>query len=64
MLEVPTPIQSQAIPIGFSGKDLIGISPPGSGKTFSYLIPLIFHALKSSSKPSVLILSPTRELAD
>ncbi|MEO9484611.1 MAG: DEAD/DEAH box helicase [Ekhidna sp.] len=60
---VPTPIQSQAFPAILSGKDLVGISQTGTGKTFAYLIPLL-KDLKFSKEinPRILILVPTREL--
>lgn len=64
----PTPIQQQAIPVVLSGKDLLGIAQTGSGKTASYLLPIIEGLLKESSakhrEPATLILVPTRELAD
>ncbi|CAI4055910.1 hypothetical protein SKDZ_02G3430 [Saccharomyces kudriavzevii ZP591] len=64
-----TPIQSQALPAIMSGRDVIGISKTGSGKTISYLLPLLrqVKAQRSLSKhetgPLGLILAPTRELA-
>ncbi|CAI6241920.1 unnamed protein product [Periconia digitata] len=65
--EKPTPIQSQAIPIAESGKDMIGIAKTGSGKTLAFGVPMIRHILdqrplKSSDGPIGLILAPTREL--
>jgi len=64
----PTPIQSQAIPIALSGRDLIGVAKTGSGKTAAYLWPLIVHImdqrdLKAGEGPIGLILAPTRELS-
>ena len=64
----PTPIQSQAIPIALSGRDLIGVAKTGSGKTAAYLWPLIVHImdqrdLKVGEGPIGLILAPTRELS-
>ncbi|OLY78597.1 DEAD-box ATP-dependent RNA helicase 24 [Smittium mucronatum] len=63
----PTPIQTQAIPIVLSGRDIIGIAKTGSGKTGAYLWPLIVHILGQSEAKSYLgpfgiILAPTREL--
>lgn len=63
----PTPIQSQAIPIALSGRDIIGIAKTGSGKTDAYLWPALIHImnqkeLQSGDGPIVLILAPTREL--
>ena len=61
-----TPIQAQGLPIIMSGRDFIGISKTGSGKTLAFLIPAIVHLLAkniSSRTTSILVLSPTRELA-
>ncbi|SCU84030.1 LAME_0C07888g1_1 [Lachancea meyersii CBS 8951] len=65
----PTPIQAQAIPAIMSGRDVIGISKTGSGKTVSFFLPLLrqIKALQPLSRdetgPLGLILAPTRELA-
>ncbi|WP_369048326.1 DEAD/DEAH box helicase [Tenacibaculum sp. UWU-22] len=58
-----TPIQEEAFPIVRSGKDVVGISQTGTGKTFAYLLPIL-RDLKFSKQqhPRVLILVPTREL--
>jgi len=59
----PTPIQDQAIPEISLGKDVIGLANTGTGKTASFLIPLINkHLLDKNQK--VLIVTPTRELAE
>jgi ATP-dependent RNA helicase DeaD len=58
----PTDIQEQAIPIIKSGKDIIGKSKTGSGKTAAFGIPLL-DSLKHSSNVQALVLAPTRELA-
>lgn len=62
-----TEIQSQAIPYGLLGKDLIASSKTGSGKTLAFLLPAVHRVLKtkaiSRKDPRVLILAPTRELA-
>ena len=58
----PTPIQDQAIPVILEGKDLLGIANTGTGKTASFLIPLIEKVLKDKNE-KVLIMAPTRELA-
>ncbi|WP_020531480.1 DEAD/DEAH box helicase [Flexithrix dorotheae] len=61
--ETPTPIQEEAYPIILSGKDIVGISQTGTGKTFAYALPLL-RDLKFSRQvhPRILILVPTREL--
>ena len=63
----PYPIQKEAIPAILSNKDVLGIAKTGSGKTASYVLPIL-NNLKSN-KPlknrhvKVLVLVPTRELA-
>ncbi|XP_062212275.1 DEAD-box ATP-dependent RNA helicase 16 [Phragmites australis] len=64
-----TPIQREAIPLILEGKDVIAKAKTGSGKTFSYLLPLLHELLKLSSEgrirkpaPNAFILVPTREL--
>jgi ATP-dependent RNA helicase RhlE len=61
----PTPIQAQAIPLIMEKKDLIACAQTGTGKTASYLLPLLDQIAKSGNKDhtSTLILAPTRELA-
>ena len=60
----PTPIQQAAIPIILRGKDLIACAQTGTGKTASYLLPIINNICKSNREEiSALILAPTRELA-
>ncbi|KAJ1550837.1 hypothetical protein HK096_004721 [Nowakowskiella sp. JEL0078] len=63
----PTGIQRQAVPVALSGRDLIAIAKTGSGKTASYVWPMLTHMLSqpplTTSGPIGLILAPTRELA-
>ena len=67
----PTPIQSQAIPIVLSGRDLLGAAQTGTGKTAGFTLPMLqrFSAqANTSTSPArhpirALILVPTRELA-
>src|SRR6185436_11638810 len=59
---IPSPIQDQAIPIVMGGKDVIGIANTGTGKTAAFLLPLITKLL-NDKKASVMVLAPTRELA-
>lgn len=63
----PTPIQSQAIPIIISGKDLIATAQTGTGKTAAFVLPIlqVFNKdrLLRGKRIRALILTPTRELA-
>lgn len=59
----PTPIQQQAIPHVLEGKDLIGASQTGTGKTAAFALPLLSR-IQPLGKPQILVLEPTRELAD
>lgn len=65
--EKPFPIQEQIIPKVIAGKDVLGIAKTGSGKTASYVLPLLTNLQQSKKKEnrhvSVLVLVPTRELA-
>ena len=58
----PSPIQDQSIPVGLKGQDVIGIANTGTGKTIAFAIPVI-HKLLTTSDSRVLIMAPTRELA-
>jgi ATP-dependent RNA helicase DeaD len=60
--EEPTPIQAQAIPIGLSGKDMIGQAQTGTGKTTAFGIPLL-EKIDINEGIQGLVLAPTRELA-
>ena len=64
----PTPIQAQGWPIALSGRDMVGIAQTGSGKTLAYILPAIVHIINQprllrDEGPIVLVLAPTRELA-
>ena len=59
----PTAIQEEAIPKVRDGKDVIAQSMTGTGKTISYITPLISNFLQSKSEKQVLIIVPTKELA-
>ncbi len=60
----PTPIQQMAIPVVQKGNDLIACAQTGTGKTASYLLPVLDLISKTDKKhTSTLILAPTRELA-
>ena len=61
----PTPIQKQAIPLVLDGKDVIATAETGTGKTAAFLLPILQNLEVSGKKGStVLVLSPTRELAN
>ena len=61
--EEATPIQSATIPPLLTGRDLVGQSQTGSGKTAAYAIPVIEGIVAERRAPQALILCPTRELA-
>jgi superfamily II DNA/RNA helicase len=66
-ISTPTDVQAQALPIALSGKDLMASSKTGSGKTLAFLLPAMQRVIStralSKKDPRVLILLPTRELA-
>jgi superfamily II DNA/RNA helicase len=62
----PTPIQEQAIPVVLMGRDVMGVAQTGTGKTASFVLPMLEILQGSRAKarmPRSLILEPTRELA-
>ncbi len=63
----PYPIQEAAIPAILNRKDVLGIAPTGSGKTASYVLPILMNlqkgTLSKNRHVNVLVLVPTRELA-
>lgn len=61
--ENATSIQDQAIMSILEGKDVIGLANTGTGKTAAFLLPIIENQIGDSARPSVLIIAPTRELA-
>ncbi|WP_417458346.1 DEAD/DEAH box helicase [Kordiimonas sp.] len=65
---VPTPIQAEVIPAMLAGHDIIGIAQTGTGKTASFVLPLLNKIAGQKDRPApktcgALILAPTRELA-
>ena len=68
--KTPTPIQEQAIPVVLAGRDILGCAQTGTGKTASFVLPLLqrmheqkeIHGIKGHPLKA-LILTPTRELA-
>src|SRR6516164_3920598 len=66
--DAPTPIQSQAIPVVLTGRDLLARAQTGTGKTAAFGLPMIDRLLASRASvarriPRGLVLVPTRELA-
>jgi ATP-dependent RNA helicase DeaD len=61
--EEASPIQSETIPALMEGRDVVGLSQTGSGKTAAFAIPAIERVDGNVRGPQVLILCPTRELA-
>ncbi len=77
--EEPTPIQTEAIPVLLSGRDLVGQAGTGTGKTAAFALPMLERLLKNKGKATVapgakdstsrfpavfgMVLVPTRELA-
>ncbi len=64
----PTPIQAQAIPVALEGHDLMASAQTGTGKTAAFVLPTLQRLMTPSTKngrgPRVLVLTPTRELAN
>ena len=62
----PTPIQAEAIPHALTRRDVLGIAQTGTGKTASFVLPMLTMLEKGRARarmPRTLILEPTRELA-
>ncbi|WP_086082185.1 DEAD/DEAH box helicase [Rhizobium etli] len=63
---IPTPIQAGAIPFALERRDICGIAQTGTGKTASFVLPMLSLLEKGRARarmPRTLILEPTRELA-
>lgn len=61
--EKPSAIQDQTIALALEGKDVIGLANTGTGKTAAFLLPILDKLYKNRALESVLIMAPTRELA-
>jgi ATP-dependent RNA helicase RhlE len=60
-----TPIQEAAIPVALAGQDMIGTAQTGTGKTATFVLPILQKLLNSPrNKTHALIVTPTRELAE
>ena len=66
-ITTPYPIQTEVIPAILSNKDILGIAKTGSGKTLSYVLPILMNLQKKevlkNRHVQVLVMVPTRELA-
>ena len=60
----PSAIQDQAIPHVVAGRDVIGLANTGTGKTAAFILPIIEKMSGITTAPAVLIMAPTRELAE
>ena len=63
--EIPTPVQEGAIPPALEGRDVLATAQTGTGKTLSFLIPIIemLQKVHDRNAAQALIVLPTRELA-
>ena len=61
--ETPSPIQAQTIPALLEGRDMLGQAQTGTGKTAAFALPLLSRLDMQRREPQVLVLAPTRELA-
>lgn len=59
----PTPVQAAALPPALEGRDILATAQTGTGKTLSFLIPVIERLAASPKETKALVLLPTRELA-
>jgi len=61
--ETPSPIQAESIPHLLEGKDVLGLAQTGTGKTAAFTLPILARTSAEVRAPQVLVLAPTRELA-
>lgn len=61
--EKPSPIQEEAIPVALTGKDILARAKNGTGKTASFVIPVLEKVRTDSNAIQALLMVPTRELA-
>ncbi|VVE69202.1 DEAD/DEAH box helicase [Pandoraea captiosa] len=67
--ETPTPVQAKAIPVVLAGRDVMAAAQTGTGKTAGFALPILQRLVQhgpavSSNRARVLVLVPTRELAE
>ncbi|MCG6659331.1 DEAD/DEAH box helicase [Halomonas campisalis] len=61
--QTPSPIQIQTIPALLEGRDMLGQAQTGTGKTAAFALPILSRLELTRREPQVLVLAPTRELA-
>ncbi|HEX6363205.1 MAG TPA: DEAD/DEAH box helicase [Albitalea sp.] len=61
--ETPSPIQAATIPALLAGRDVLGQAQTGTGKTAAFALPILSRIDVSKTRPQVIVLAPTRELA-
>lgn len=61
--EQPSPIQAKSIPVALAGKDILGLSQTGSGKTAAFGLPALQMLDPNLAETQVIIFCPTRELS-
>jgi superfamily II DNA/RNA helicase len=62
-INVPVPVQAEAIPALLDGRDVVIEAPTGSGKTLAFLLPMLEYIGEPGPGPRALVVTPTRELA-
>ena len=62
--EIPTPIQTEVIPVMLTGQDVIGQAQTGTGKTAAFALPMLHNLAPDFGAVQALVLTPTRELAN
>src|SRR5690606_17323958 len=62
-IQLPTPVQKQAIPLLLKGEDVIAQAQTGTGKTLAFSLPILQRIDVNKEQLQALILTPTRELA-
>ncbi|MCA9437981.1 MAG: DEAD/DEAH box helicase, partial [Candidatus Omnitrophica bacterium] len=63
-IQQPTPVQKEAIPVALEGRDVLAIAQTGTGKTLGFSLPSLTRlAAETPQRNSMLVVTPTRELA-
>lgn len=62
-IDRPTPVQLHCIPAALDGRDVLGCSKTGTGKTLAFALPILQTLAKDPYGIFALVLTPTRELA-